>query len=105
MGFLVEAQEILQILEELFASSPKILLAAFQEESRGAKPLSDSIAERDIRNLYKTMARMNFSNLICIVTHQSPTRAGLMPQSADRLCDALERLRPRLSLKNCGFSA
>lgn len=68
-----------------------------QEESTGAKPLSESISERDIRNLHKTLARMNFSNLICLVTHQSPNRAGLFPESAERLSAALERLRPRLS--------
>lgn len=68
-----------------------------QEESTGAKPLSESISERDVRNLHKTLARMNFSNLICLVTHQSPNRAGLFPESAERLSAALERLRPRLS--------
>jgi len=82
MGFMWEAAEILQLLEE---------------ESTGAKPLSESISERDIRNLHKTLARMNFSNLICLVTHQSPNRAGLFPESAERLSAALERLRPRLS--------
>mmetsp|Transcript_68780 Transcript_68780/g.108414 ORF Transcript_68780/g.108414 Transcript_68780/m.108414 type:complete len:298 (+) Transcript_68780:60-953(+) len=81
LGFSSEAEEILQLLEE---------------ESMGAKPLSDFISERDIRNLQKTLARMNFSNLICLVTHQSPNRAGLFPESAERLSSALERLRPRL---------
>lgn len=82
VGFSHEAGEILQLLEE---------------ESKGAKPLSDFILERDIRNLQKTLARMNFSNLICLVTHQSPNRAGLFPESAERLSSALERLRPRLA--------
>lgn len=82
VGFSHEAGEILQLLEE---------------ESKGAKPLSDFISERDIRNLQKTLARMNFSNLICLVTHQSPNRAGLFPESAERLSSALERLRPRLA--------
>ena len=70
-----------------------------QDESTGAKPLSDLISERDIRNLHKTLARMNFSNLICLVTHQSPNRAGLFPESAERLSNALERLRPRLAYR------
>lgn len=84
MGFTGEAAEILKLLEE---------------ESIGARPLSDSISERDIRNLHKTLARMNFSNLICLVTHQSPNRAGLFPESAERLSAALENLRPRLALR------
>ena len=53
---------------------------------------------KDVRNLHKTLARMNFSNLIGLVTHQSPSRAKQTPLSAERLSQALERrtlpLRP-----------
>ena len=68
-----------------------------QEESRGAQPLTASMSERDIRNLYKTMARMSFSNLMCIVTHQSTLRSGLVPATAELLSEELERLRLRLT--------
>ena len=69
-----------------------------QEESAGAQPLATQISERDVRNLHKTLARMNFSNLICLVTHQAPSRAGQFPESAARLSAALERLRQSIAL-------
>ncbi|CAL1125741.1 unnamed protein product [Cladocopium goreaui] len=53
-------------------------------------------AEQDVRNLHKTLARMNFSNLIGLVTHQSPSRAKQTPESAEKLADALERITMRL---------
>mmetsp|Transcript_68830 Transcript_68830/g.161865 ORF Transcript_68830/g.161865 Transcript_68830/m.161865 type:complete len:265 (+) Transcript_68830:75-869(+) len=77
-GFLEEAGEILG------------LLAA---EAAGARPLSQFVSDRDLRNLHKTLARMNFSNLIGLVTHQSANRAGCESPSADRLTTSLEQLR------------
>eukprot|EP00435_Cladocopium_sp_Y103_P073188 s528_g42.t1 len=77
-GITYEAQEVLNLMEE---------------EAAGAASLSASISERDVRNLHKTLARMNFSNLIGLVTHQSPSRAKQTPESAEKLADALERLR------------
>lgn len=77
-GITYEAQEVLNLMEE---------------EAAGAPSLSASISERDVRNLHKTLARMNFSNLIGLVTHQSPSRAKQTPESAEKLADALERLR------------
>jgi len=77
-GFLEEAGEILGLLEA---------------EAAGAGPLSHLVSERDLRNLQKTLARMNFSNLIGLVTHQSANRAGCESPSADRLTTSLEQLR------------
>jgi len=77
-GMEYEAQEVLSLMEE---------------EAAGDASLSATISERDVRNLHKTLARMNFSNLIGLVTHQSPSRAKQSPESAERIADALERLR------------
>ncbi|CAJ1430069.1 unnamed protein product [Effrenium voratum] len=55
-------------------------------------PLPAWINERDARNLQKTLRRMNFSNLIGLVTHQAPSR-GLALESAQLIADALEKLR------------
>mmetsp|Transcript_53923 Transcript_53923/g.120624 ORF Transcript_53923/g.120624 Transcript_53923/m.120624 type:complete len:274 (+) Transcript_53923:110-931(+) len=75
-GFLEEASEILGLLAE---------------ESAGARPLSQFVSDRDLRNLHKTLSRMNFSNLIGLVTHQS-NREGASP-NVDGLAASLERLR------------
>ena len=77
-GFLEEAREILGLLAQ---------------ESAGARPLAQVVADRDLRNLHKTLARMNFSNLIGLVTHQSPNRGGNATPSADLLAASLEQLR------------
>jgi len=77
-GFLKEAGEILGLLAE---------------EAAGAQPLNQLVSDRDLRNLHKTLARMNFSNLIGLVTHQAANRAGNESASADRLTTSLDRLR------------
>ena len=77
-GFLEEAAEILGMLAQ---------------ESAGARPLSQVVSDRDLRNLHKTLGRMNFSNLIGLVTHQSSNRTGNATPSADLLAGSLERLR------------
>ena len=77
-GFLEEAAEILGMLAQ---------------ESAGARPLSQMVSDRDLRNLHKTLGRMNFSNLIGLVTHQSSNRTGNATPSADFLAASLERLR------------
>ncbi|CAE7249301.1 unnamed protein product [Symbiodinium natans] len=77
-GFLEEAREILGLLAQ---------------ESAGARPLGQVVADRDLRNLHKTLMRMNFSNLIGLVTHQSANRVGNATPSADLLAASLERLR------------
>ena len=77
-GFLEEAREILGLLAQ---------------ESAGARPLAQVVADRDLRNLHKTLMRMNFSNLIGLVTHQSANRVGNATPSADLLAASLERLR------------
>ncbi|CAJ1450020.1 unnamed protein product [Effrenium voratum] len=74
---MIEAQEIIRLLED---------------EASGQEPLPASISERDVRNLHKTLARMNFSNLIGLVTHSS-SGAKHAPESAERLSEALERMR------------
>lgn len=78
VGFVEEASEVLGMLEA---------------ESASARALPASISDRDIRNLHKTLARMNFSNLIGLVTHQSPSRPGNASESSEQLMGALERLR------------
>ncbi|CAE7220499.1 unnamed protein product [Symbiodinium natans] len=77
-GFLEEAREILGLLAQ---------------ESAGAQPLPQVVPVRDLRNLHKTLSRMNFSNLIGLVTHQSANRVGNTTPSADLLATSLERLR------------
>ncbi|OLQ07389.1 hypothetical protein AK812_SmicGene9238 [Symbiodinium microadriaticum] len=76
-GFLEEAAEILGMLAQ---------------ESAGARPLSQMVSDRDLRNLHKTLGRMNFSNLIGLVTHQSSNRTGNATPSADFLAASLERI-------------
>eukprot|EP00439_Symbiodinium_sp_Y106_P039900 s5291_g4.t2 len=76
VGFVEEASEVLGMLEA---------------ESASARALPASISDRDIRNLHKTLARMNFSNLIGLVTHQSPSRPGNASESSEQLMGALER--------------
>ncbi|CAE7228160.1 unnamed protein product [Symbiodinium natans] len=76
-GFLDEAGEILDIMAQ---------------ESAGARPLV--LTDRDLRNLQKTLARMNFSNLVGQVMHQSASRAGNTTPGVD-LAASLERLRLR----------
>ncbi|CAE7262057.1 unnamed protein product [Symbiodinium pilosum] len=77
-GFLNEADEILGLLAQ---------------ESTGARPLSQYVSERDLRNLHKTLARMNFSNLIGLVSHQSANRAGDGTPGSDHFSASLDRLR------------
>mmetsp|Transcript_19611 Transcript_19611/g.45613 ORF Transcript_19611/g.45613 Transcript_19611/m.45613 type:complete len:257 (-) Transcript_19611:79-849(-) len=78
-GFLQEASGILQLLST---------------EALGAPPLSQLVSDRDVRNLRKTLARMNFSNLIGLVTqHEAANCAGNTSQDANSLAKALDVLR------------
>ena len=56
-----------------------------EEESVGAEP--PQIPNRELRKLYKTMSRMNFSNLVRLSTSAGPS---------ERVSLALELLRQRL---------
>ena len=85
-GFLNEAGEILGLLAQ---------------ESAGARPVSQCVSDRDLRNLHKTLARMNFSNLIGLVTHQSANRAGNGTPGADLLSASLDRLRAHFLPEAC----
>jgi predicted transcriptional regulator len=76
-GFLDEAAEIVDLLAT---------------QSRGAQPLAKILPDRDLRNLHRTLARMNFSNLIGLATHQSANRAGNSTLD-DVLATSLEKLR------------
>ena len=77
-GFLDEAAEILDLLAQ---------------ESFGARPLAQILPDRDLPNLHKTLARMNFSNLIGLATHQSTNRASKAPDADVLLATSLEKLR------------
>ncbi|CAJ1338438.1 unnamed protein product [Effrenium voratum] len=68
------------------------ILSLLKEEAGNAK-LPSWVCERDVRGLHCTLQRMNFSNLIGLATHHAPSRAKHSPDSAQRLADALERLR------------
>ncbi|CAE7371515.1 unnamed protein product [Symbiodinium natans] len=74
-GFLEEAKEILNLLAQ---------------ESEGARPWAQVLMDRDLRNLHKTLERMNFSNLICLAASHSASQGNA---SAEMLVESLERLR------------
>ncbi|CAE6962679.1 MTPC1 [Symbiodinium natans] len=78
VGFVEEVSEVLELLEA---------------ESCSTRAFAATMSDRDIRNLNKTMSRMNFSNLIGLVTHQTPSRPFNASESSERLTVALERLR------------
>ncbi|CAE7568393.1 unnamed protein product [Symbiodinium natans] len=78
-----------------FREEARELLGMMSQESEGARPVAQVVADRDLRNLHKTLARMNVSNLIGLVSYQSANRDGnAMPSpSADLLAASLDRLR------------
>ncbi|CAE6968272.1 unnamed protein product [Symbiodinium natans] len=75
-----------------FLEEAKAILDLMAEESGGAGPLADILADRDLHHLKRMLARMTFSNLIGLVTNQSRNRESTKP-SADLLAAHLERLR------------
>ena len=56
-----------------------------EEESVGAEP--PEVSNRELRKLYKTMSKMNFSNLVRLSTGAGPS---------ERVSLALDLLRQRL---------
>ena len=77
-----------------FCEEARELLGMMSQESEGARPVAQVVADRDLRNLHKTLARMNVSNLIGLVAYQPANRDGnAMPSPSADLLAALERLR------------
>ena len=80
-GFTAQAQEILALLEE----------EASVSASSASSQSSESVTDRELRNLCKTLARMSFSSLIGLAAHLPPSQVET--QSPARLMAALETLR------------
>ena len=79
-----------------FLSEAKEILGLLAQDSAGARPLSECVSDRDLRNLWKTLARMNFSNLIGLVTHHPANQGG-----TDILSAPLNRLRANFLPLEC----
>ena len=66
------------------------------EESTNATPLPEFVSSRELRNLRKTLSRMNFATLIGLLTHQSTSQPG--DHLLARLVDTMEDLRQQLAV-------
>ena len=77
------------------------ILGLLKQESQGAT-CPEMSTDRDLKNIRRTLTRMNFSSLVGLVTHLSPNQALQAedaPQCGLSLVDALEALRMQLPVE------